>query len=92
VARRLCLSGHVELRFLTGPLTLRVRIDDRELGERRLEQSGSWSAELPLPQPLDGGRHRIVVEATQYFVPHRYLSNDDRRPLSWQLGSLELVG
>jgi hypothetical protein len=90
--RALRLSGHVELRYLNGPLRLRVRVDDRDVGERRLDHSGAWSAELGLPQPLDGGRHRVVVEASQYFVPHRYLSNNDRRPLSWQLASLELVG
>jgi hypothetical protein len=91
-ARALRLSGHVELRYFTGPLRLRVLVDDRELGERQLESSGAWSAEFGLQQPLPGGGHRIVVEASQYFVPHRYLSNNDRRPLSWQLASLELVG
>ena len=91
-ARALRLSGHVELRYFTGPLRLRVLVDDRELGERELASSGAWSAELGLSQPLAEGGHRIVVEASQYFVPHRYLSNNDRRPLSWQLASLEIVG
>ena len=91
-ARAVRLDGHVELRYLKAPLTLRVRVDDHEVGERRLEQSGAWSARLELPGPLPVGAHRIEVAASQYFVPHRYLRNNDRRPLSWQLLALELVG
>jgi len=90
-SRVLALSGSVELRYLKGPLALRIKLDDRELGLQQLTDSGAWSARLELVQPLGPGPHRVVVEASEFFVPHEFLSNDDRRPLSWRLDSLELV-
>ena len=90
-ARRLRLAGHAELRFLGGPLGLRLRVDGREVAERQLAQSGPFEIALTLPAALPPGRHEIEVEAARYFVPHRHLGNNDRRPLAWQLGSLELL-
>jgi len=90
-ARALRLTGGTDLRFMSGPLALRVRVDGQELPPRELPGSGGFTLELPLPAALPAGRHEVEVEATRYFVPHRYLGNGDRRPLSWHLGSLELL-
>lgn len=90
-ARALRLTGGTDLRFMGGPLALRVRVDGQELRPLDLPASGAFELELPLPAALPAGRHEVEVEASRYFVPHRHLGNGDRRPLSWHLGSLELL-
>lgn len=89
--RRLRVLGGAELRFLGGPLALRLRVDGREVGAHQLSKSGPFELDLALPAALPAGRHEVEVEAARYFVPHRHLGNGDRRPLAWHLGSLELL-
>lgn len=91
-ARALRLAGTVELRYLPGPLTLAVSVDGRSAGTPRLADSGPVELRLPLPEPLRPGRYRVEIEADAYFVPHRFLGNSDRRPLSWCLHALEVEG
>lgn len=88
---RLRAAGHVELRFLGGPLTLALFLDGRAVGENRLARPGPWSLELPLPEGLPPGLHTVEVRADAHFVPDRLLHNGDQRPLSWRLVSLELA-
>jgi glycosyltransferase involved in cell wall biosynthesis len=88
-ARQLRLAGAVELHYLPGPLTLAVSVDGHEVGRPRLEHGGPWELRLALPQPLAPGSARVEIVADAFFVPHRYLSNSDQRPLSWWLQALE---
>lgn len=88
-ALALRLSGFAELRYVRGPLTLVVRVDGRAVGTAAVAQSGDFELRFALPEVLPPGSHQVTVEASTYFVPHRFLANADHRPLSFRLALLE---
>ncbi len=56
--RRLRVLGGAELRFLGGPLALRLRVDGREVGAHQLSKSGPFELDLALPAALPAGAPR----------------------------------
>ncbi|MBI3796450.1 MAG: glycosyltransferase [Deltaproteobacteria bacterium] len=84
------IRGEVDRKYLSKPLVLTVFADGREIGRQCIEQNGSFELELPLSQPLPAGLHRIEVQASTWFVPHRFARNGDYRPLAWRLTDISL--
>ena len=84
------IRGWADLRYLNSPLVLTVRLDSHIIGQHRLEEPGDFVARIPVPDPVDPGTHTIEVEASSWFVPHRFTENGDFRPLAWRLADVEL--
>jgi len=84
------VQGWVDLRHMKKPLVLTVRMDGQEIHQKGIEKSGGFRMELPLSQPLLPGPHTVEVQASTWFVPHRFIRNGDLRPLAWRLGEVRL--
>jgi len=89
-ARSVSIRGWADLRYLNSPLVLTVRLDSHIIGQHRLEEPGDFVARIPVPDPVGPGTHTIEVEASSWFVPHRFTENGDFRPLAWRLADVEL--
>jgi hypothetical protein len=84
------VRGWAYLRYLRRPLVLTLRVDNQVIGRHRIGRPGDFVARLPLAGPLAPGRHTVEVEASTWFVTHRFTRNGDFRPLAWRLGEVEL--
>jgi glycosyltransferase involved in cell wall biosynthesis len=89
-ARVVRIRGWTELKYMDRPLFLTVRVDAEVIGRHRLGESGDFAVQLPVPSPVATGAHTVEVEASAWFVPHRFARNGDFRPLAWRLGDVEL--
>jgi len=85
----LLIQGWIDLRYMSKPLVLTVYIDGWQLGQQQVEQSGNFALRFPLHQPLLAGPHTVEVQASTWFVPHRFTRNRDFRPLAFRLARLE---
>jgi glycosyltransferase involved in cell wall biosynthesis len=79
------LLGFVNLQFLGNSLSLNIRIDGETVGVHKIDKNGNFYLALPLGKPMVSGMHKIEIEAEKWYVPHKFLANNDFRPLSWQL-------
>jgi glycosyltransferase involved in cell wall biosynthesis len=86
---RLVIRGTADLTYFGKPQSLHVLLDDRDLGTHDIK-TGDFGLDLPVDPPLPPGEHRLEILANSYFVPHRYLGNQDFRPLAWLLHGIEL--
>jgi hypothetical protein len=84
------VRGWTDLRYLRRPLVLTLRVDEQVVGRQRIREPGDFVARVHLASPLAPGRHTVEVEASTWFVPHRFTRNGDFRPLAWRLGEIEL--
>jgi glycosyltransferase involved in cell wall biosynthesis len=91
-ARSVGIRGWVDLQYMSKPLLLTVRMDSHIIGQHRIEEPGDFAVRIPVPDPVDPGTHRVEVEASTWFVPHRFTGSGDFRPLAWRLGEVELEG
>ena len=76
---------------MSNALLLTVRVDDRVVGHHHIANPGDFAASIPLLSPMVAGDHKVEVEASSWFVPHRFARNGDYRPLAWRLIELELA-
>jgi hypothetical protein len=90
VARTLVIQGWVELSYMPQPLYLEVLINGKEVGSQRLEESGEFVLRFVLPAKLLPGEYTVEVQSTTWYVPHRFLRNEDFRPLSWRLADIKI--
>jgi glycosyltransferase involved in cell wall biosynthesis len=90
-ARVVVVQGWVELSYMSKPLTLSVRVDGQEVGQEGVERSGDFVLQLPLLRPLTSGEHSVEVEASSWYVPHRFTGNGDFRPLAWRMTEVRLT-
>ncbi len=84
------VRGWADLRPLSQPLILTVRVDGQGVGLYRVGQPGDFSARISLGTTLAPGTHTVNVEASAWFVPQRHTQNGDVRPLAWRLVDVEL--
>jgi hypothetical protein len=89
-ARGVRLRGWADLTYMDRPLELTVSVDEQVIGRHRLGESGDFAVRLPTPGPIEPGPHTVAVEASAWFVPHRFARNGDFRPLAWRLGGVDL--
>jgi len=87
--RELVVCGNAELTYIDKPQALTVLLDGRELGKRGVEK-GDFGINFPFDPPIAPGAHKIEIRADRFFVPHRFLRNQDYRPLAWRLYTVEL--
>jgi glycosyltransferase involved in cell wall biosynthesis len=90
-AHAVCIRGWTDLRYMSDALLLTVRVDDHVVGHHRIGKPGDFAASIPLLRPMSPGAHTVEVEASAWFVPHRFARNGDYRPLAWRLVELELA-
>jgi glycosyltransferase involved in cell wall biosynthesis len=90
-AHAVCIRGWTDLRYMSDALLLTVRVDDQVVGHHRIGKPGDFAASIPLLRPMAPGAHTVEVEASAWFVPHRFARNGDYRPLAWRLVELELA-
>jgi glycosyltransferase involved in cell wall biosynthesis len=90
-AHAVTIRGWTDLRYMSNALLLTVRVDDRVVGHHRIAKPGDFAASIPLLGPMVAGEHTVEVEASAWFVPHRFARNGDYRPLAWRLIELELA-
>ena len=79
------IQGWVDLTYLSEPFVLTANVDGQVIGHRHIVQSGDFTLELSLPYPLSPGLHTIEVQASTWYVTHRFTRNGDFRPLAWKL-------
>ncbi len=87
----LVVKGWMDRKYLSKPLVLSVRLEGRELGSHRLEQTGEFVMTFPVPPSLKAGVHELQIDAGTWYVPHQLIRNGDHRPLAWRLVSLETL-
>jgi glycosyltransferase involved in cell wall biosynthesis len=85
------VSGCLELTYMTKPFVLTVWIDGAYVGQHTIDQGGDFVARIPLPRPIPAGVHAVEVEASAWFVRHRFVKDMDFRPLSWRFGHVRTV-
>jgi len=90
-AQAVTLLGQVDLTYMRRPFLLTVRMDGKDIGQRRLEQSGEFAVQIPLLHHSSPGSHTIEVQASSWFVPHRFMRNGDFRPLAWRVVDLSIA-
>jgi hypothetical protein len=90
VARTVALRGRADLQYMRRRLVLTIRVDHRVVGRHRVRRMGDFVARIRLADPLAHGAHTVEVEASAWFVPHRFASNGDFRPLAWRMDHIEL--
>ena len=78
------IQGAANLRYMEPPLVLRVVLDGEPLGEIALDTDGHFCRSFRLPRELRPGKHYVRVEASRWWVPHRFQGSGDYRPLSWR--------
>ncbi len=89
--RSLIIKGDVDLTYIDKPFALTVCVDGREIDQQRIERSGDFKLELPLPHFLSPGPHTIEVQASDWYVSHRFTRNRDFRPLAWRIHRVEFT-
>jgi glycosyltransferase involved in cell wall biosynthesis len=89
-AQSVGVRGWTDLRYMRKPLVLTVSVDDRLIGRHRIREPGDFVVRIPLADPLNPGAHTVKVEASGWFVSHRFTGNGDYRPLAWRMGEVEL--
>ncbi len=87
-AQAVVVQGIVDLTYMNQSFVLSVRVDGEDLGQQCIERSGDFALQLPLRDPLSSGLHTVEVEASTWFVPHRFMRNGDFRPLAWRVGAV----
>lgn len=86
----LVLQGVVHLAYMSQPLMLTVCVDGRQVGVRQIEESGAVTWHIPLEERMSPGQHTVEVQASTWFVPHRFTRDGDFRPLAWRVESIRL--
>ncbi len=89
-ATTVSVQGWVNLDYMSEPFVLAVRIDGQEIGRQHIKKSGDFVLHMPLPKALEQGRRTIEIDASTWFVPHRFTRNRDFRPLGWRVGKVEV--
>jgi glycosyltransferase involved in cell wall biosynthesis len=89
-AQSVGVRGWADLRYMRKPLILTVRVDNQVIGRHPLREPGDFVAQIPFADPLAPGAHTVEVEASAWFVPHRFTGNGDYRPLAWRMGEIEI--
>jgi glycosyltransferase involved in cell wall biosynthesis len=89
-ARTVALRGRADLQYMSRRLVLTIRVDHRVVGRHRVRRVGDFVARIRLADPLAPGAHTVEVEASAWFVPHRFGRNGDFRPLAWRMDQIEL--
>lgn len=84
------IRGWVDLTYLTKPFVLTVRLDGQGIAEHRVERSGEFLVQIPLAGAVPAGTHMVEVEASVWFVPHRFTRNGDFRPLAWRVDGVDV--
>jgi len=72
------------------PLYSEVLINGEEVGSQRFEESGEFVLRFVLPSKLSPGEYTVEVQSTTWYVPHRFLRNQDFRPLSWRMAEIKI--
>lgn len=90
-ARQVAVEGWVDLTYITDPFILTVRVDAQVVGRQRIEETGPFRLELPLPRPLGPGPHQVEVQASAWWVPARCIRTEDHRPLAWRIAEVRLL-
>jgi GT2 family glycosyltransferase len=90
-AQAVTIQGHVNLTYLPRPFVLTVCMDGQSIGERCLEQNGEFAFQIPILQPPSPGSHTVEVQASSWFIPHRFIRNGDFRPLAWRMFDLQIA-
>jgi hypothetical protein len=90
-ARAVRIAGWIERKYLQSPMVLTVRIDDETVGEVHVDTTGAFVHDVPLPRPPASDSCRLEIEASTWYVPHRFTSNGDFRPLSWRMDEVSIV-
>ena len=90
VARTLVIEGWVELSYMPQALYLKVLINGDEVGSQRLEESGEFALRFVLPSKLSPGEYTVEVQSSTWYVPHRFLRNQDFRPLAWRMADIKI--
>jgi glycosyltransferase involved in cell wall biosynthesis len=85
------IVGTVALGGFRRPLELDVSIDGRLLGRRTTRGPSQFTVTFPLTD-VSPGAHQLRIVSSDYAVPHDLLGNQDYRPLSFKLESLQPVG
>jgi glycosyltransferase involved in cell wall biosynthesis len=90
-AQAITLQGQVDLTYMRRPFVLTASVDGKYIGQQCLEQSGEFAFQIPILHALSPGIHTVEVQASSWFVPHRFLRNDDFRPLAWRILDLYIA-
>src|SRR5215831_4803702 len=86
----LVLQGWVDLTYISQPLVLTASMDRQQLGVLQIGQSGPVTWHIPLEKPVSPGQHIVEVQASAWYVPHRFTRGRDFRPLAWRVESIRL--
>ena len=87
-ARAIHVEGRSELKYLSDPLVLSVRVDGEPAGE--VLASGDFVWDIPLRAPLSAGPHQVEIVSSTWYVPHRFTRNGDFRPLAWRMADVSI--
>jgi hypothetical protein len=71
-------------------LRLGIALEGRPVQEYRAPGVPAFSCRICLTD-LEPGDHLLTVSCDSFIVPHDYLGNEDHRPLSFRLQSLEVT-
>jgi glycosyltransferase involved in cell wall biosynthesis len=91
VAEAVEISGGLDLSYLSRPFVLTVWVNGGYAGQHIIDQGGDFLARVPLPRAVPPGVHAVEVNASSWFVRHRFIKDRDFRPLSWRLGRVRVV-
>ena len=86
----LVLQGVVDLTYMSQPFVLTACVDEKQVGVRQLGESGVVQWHIPLDEPMAPGQHTVEVQASTWYVPHRFTRGGDFRPLAWRVESIRL--
>ncbi len=86
------LAGWVDMSYMRKPQVLTVSVDGRVIGQHRLERTGDFHVELPVPGGLSPGTHALEIQASGWFVSHQVTGSGDHRPLAWRVRAVDLTG
>ncbi len=81
--RSVLVQGAAHLKYMEAPLVLRVFLDGEPVGEIALATNGHFCRSFKLGTELSGGEHLVRIEASTWWVPHKFEGSGDYRPLSW---------
>jgi glycosyltransferase involved in cell wall biosynthesis len=88
---RLALVGAVAFGGFRRPLEIEASIDGRSLGRQKVGGGSRFSVQFPL-DGITPGSHQLRLVSSEYSVPDTILGNQDYRPLSFKLESVQPMG
>jgi hypothetical protein len=84
------IQGWADLTYIRKPLVLTLCVDDQQVSVKHLYQSGTFTWQAPLSMCPAPGQHTVEVQASHWFVLHRFTRSGDFRPLAWQAENIAL--